>query len=197
MKLCLRPNVGRLLAAGLALGVALAPAAAQAIPLIGVGASASGYAGWASGSRSGMTVGVDANAEVFGIDAAGSVFSMPGQNGSLLELGLRKEMSFIPMLSVKPTLAYQGQNMFQADFSHGLQGRLDVAFSPILSPIWFEGSYGYSYHPFANNLLINTYALGGYFAFFPLASVGARYRAWNPLSGAGFNTVELGLRVTI
>lgn len=194
MKSCLRPNLGRLVAAGLALGVALAPAAAHAIPLIGIGASASGYAGVSS---RGLSVGVDGNAEVLGIDAAGSALALPGQTGSLLELGLRKEMSFIPMLSVKPTLAYQGQNLFQADFAHGLQGRLDVAFSPILSPIWFEGSYGYSYYPMAGNMLVNSYALGGYFAFFPLASVGARYRAYNPLTGAGFNTVELGLRVTI
>lgn len=187
-------NVGRLVAAGLALTAALTPAAAHAIPLIGIGASAAGYAG--VGSR-GMTVGVDGNAEVFGIDAAGAVLAFPGQNGSLVELGLRKELSFIPMLSVKPTVAYQGQSVFQANFEHGLQGRLDVAFSPILSPIWFEGNYGYSYYPLAGNLLVNSYALGGYFAFLPLASVGARYRSYNPLSGGGFNTVELGLRVTI
>ncbi|HEY9855155.1 MAG TPA: hypothetical protein V6D05_05410 [Stenomitos sp.] len=196
MKSCHRPNVGRLLAAGVALTAALTPAAAHAIPLIGIGASAAGYVG--AGNR-GVTVGADGNAEVFGIDAAGSILTLPGQTGSLVELGLRKELSFIPMLSVKPTLAYQGQSLFQADnsFQHGLQGRLDVAFSPILSPIWFEGNYGYSYYPLANNTVINSYALGGYFAFLPLASVGLRYRSFNPLSGAGLNTVELGLRVTI
>lgn len=196
MKSCHRPNVGRLLAVGAALTALLTPATAHAIPLIGIGASAAGYAG--VGNR-GLTVGADGNAEVFGIDAAGSVLTLPGQNGSLVELGLRKEFSFIPMLSVKPTIAYQGQSLFQADqsFQHGAQARLDVAFSPILSPIWFEGNYGYSYFPLAGNTLVNSYALGGYFAFLPLASVGARYRSYSVMGGAGFNTVELGLRVTI
>lgn len=194
MKSCHRPNLGRLLAAGVAVAAALVPAAAQAIPLIGIGASAAGYAG--VGSR-GLTVGADGNAEVFGIDAAGSVLSLPGQNGSLVELGLRKEFSFIPMLSVKPTVAYQGQSLFSTNFEHGLQGRLDVAFSPILSPIWFEGNYGYSYYPLAGNLLVNSYALGGYFSFLPMTSVGARYRAYTPSTGAALNTVEVGLRVTI
>lgn len=194
MKSCPRPNVGRLVAAGLALGAVLSPAAAHAIPLIGIGASAAGYVGY--GSR-GATVGADGNAEVFGIDAAGAILTLPGQNGSLVELGLRKELSFIPMLSVKPTVAYQGQSLFTAAFDHGLQGRLDVAFSPILSPIWFEGNYGYSYYPLAGNMLVNSYALGGYFALLPLASVGARYRSYSASNGSGLNTVELGLRVTI
>lgn len=191
-----RLNLGRLLAGGLALATVLAPCAAHAIPLIGIGASAAAFVG--AGNR-GLTVGADGNAEVWGIDAAGAVLATPGNSGSLVQLGLRKELSFIPMLSVKPTLAYEGQSFFQADnsFQHGLQGRLDVAFSPILSPIWFEGTYGYSYYPLAGNLLVNSYALGGYFAFLPIASVGARYRSFNPLSGSGLNTVELGLRVTI
>lgn len=196
MKSSLRPNVARLLALGLALGVGLMPTAAQAIPLIGIGASAAGFVGVGSG---GATVGVDGNAEVLGLDAAGAILTRPGQNGSLVELGLRKEFSFIPMLSVKPLVGYQGQSFFNAtnDLDHGLQGRIDVAFSPILSPIWFEGNYGYTFYPLATNKLVNSYAVGGYFAFLPLASVGARYRSFSELGGAGLNTVELGLRVTI
>ena len=171
---------------------------AQAIPLIGVGASAGAYAGYMNGLKSGPSYDLEGSARLLGLDAAGTVLGSAG--GSLLELGLRKQISFIPMLSVKPMIGYQGQSLFTATstWDNGPMARVDLGFSPILSPIWFEGSLGASY-PLTLAQPVASYMLGAYFDFLPISSVGLRYRGYHDLNGGGsdISIVELGLRVSI
>lgn len=197
-----RPRLHRALMLALCGGaVTLSAIPAQAIPLLGVGASAGAYTGALTGARSGISFELEGSAEVLGLDAAGTLLGKLGGTDNLIEVGLRKEISFIPMLSVKPTLGYQGQSFFTGKWDQSPMARLDLGFSPILSPIWFDGSLGVSY-PVGLGRPIGSVMVGGNFALLPLASIGVRYRSYRDLSGAtsgtsDFGAVEVGLRLTI
>lgn len=171
---------------------------AQALPLIGIGASGGAYGGYMTGAKTGLSFELDGNAQIFGLDAAGTVLGTLSGGGSLVEVGMRQELSFIPMISLKPMVGYQGNSLFGSSWDHAPVARLDVGFSPILSPIWFEGSVGASY-PLALGSPVVSYLAGGYLAFLPIASVGLRYRGYDNLGNAAgkFNVLELGLRVSI
>lgn len=190
-------SLGALAASCLALA-SFAPAA-RAIPLLGVGAGGGAYLGWLTGSQSGLGVDVDLNAQALGMDVTANYLGAPGTNAFLAEAGLRTELSFLPMLSIKPMIGYQGQTFFQpGKLDHAPLVRLDLGFSPILSPIWFEANAGASY-PLGLGQPVLEYMAGGYFALLPMASVGARYRGYQLLqaSSGGFGSVEVGLRVNI
>lgn len=171
---------------------------AHALPLLGIGASAGAYSGWMSGPKSGLSFELDGSAQVLGLDAAGTVVGTLDGGSSLVEVGMRQELSFLPMISLKPMVGYQGNSLFGASWDHAPVARLDVGFSPILSPIWFEGNAGVSY-PLTLGAPVMSYLAGGYLAFLPIASVGLRYRGYDILSSTGgkYNVLELGLRVSI
>lgn len=185
-----------------ALGVASVPQSAQAIPLIGIGAQGGAYLGVLTGARQGNAgFELEGAGQAFGFDVAGNMLGqLTGAPGNLLEVGVRQELSFIPMVSVKPMIGYQGQNFFtpSGSWDNAPLARLDLAFSPILSPIWFDGNVGVS-EPLSTLRPIGEYMVGGYFSFLPIASVGLRYRGYRELQGGtrDFNAVELGLRVSI
>jgi hypothetical protein len=193
-----RRNV--LIAATLLGGVAIA-APAQAIPLIGIGASGGAYVGVLTNKQSGFAFELEGSGQALGLDVAGNLLGNMGAGGKQLEVGLRKELSFIPMVSVKPMVGYQGQSFFTGTWDHAPLARLDLGFSPILSPVWFDGTVGVSY-PFGFGHPVGQAMIGGNLALLPLASIGVRYRTYQDLSGStggsrDFGAVEVGLRVTI
>lgn len=186
-----------LLSATVALAAVVAAApAAQAIPLLGIGASAGAFGGAFLGGPGGLAYDVDASAQALGFDVAGTYLGSSAKQ--LLEVGLRSELSFLPMLSVKPMVGYQAQSFFGSALDHAPLVRLDLGFSPILSPVWFEATGGASY-PLALGKPVIEYSATGYFALLPVASVGLRYRGFQVLNttGSDFGSIEAGLRVNI
>lgn len=170
---------------------------AHAVPLIGVGASAGGHVGYMSGAKSGATFELDGNVDAFGFDVAGNLLTRLGGSEMLAEVGLRKEVSFLPMISLKPGLFYQGQSLFSPSYDHGVGVRVDLGISPILSPLTFEGSAGVSY-PLAYQHPLASYMLGANLSLFPMTSIGVRYRGYRDLAvTSDISVMELGLRVTI
>lgn len=192
-----RPN---LLGAVLAATTVLATAAAlpaQAIPLIGIGASAGGYVGFMSGAKSGATFELDGNVDAFGFDVAGNLLTKMGGTEMLAEAGLRKELSFLPMISIKPGVFYQGQSLFSPTYDHGVGARVDLGISPILSPLTFEGSAGVSY-PLSLQHPLASYMVGANLSLIPMTSIGVRYRGYRDLAvTSDISVMELGLRVSI
>jgi hypothetical protein len=113
------------------------------------------------------------------------------------EVGLRKELSFLPMISLKPGLFYQGQSVFSPSFDHGAAARIDLGVSPILSPLTFEGSAGVGF-PLAYQHLLASYMVGANLSLFPMTSIGVRYRGYRDLAvTTDVSVMELGLRVSI
>ncbi|HEY9899005.1 MAG TPA: hypothetical protein V6D00_07475 [Pantanalinema sp.] len=193
-----RPNLlGAVLAASAVVATALC-APAQAIPLIGIGASAGGHVGYMSSSAvSGPTFELDGNVEAFGFDVAGNLLTRMGGSEMFGEVGLRKELSFLPMISLKPGVFYQGQSLFSPTYDHGVAARVDLGLSPILSPLTFEGSAGVGF-PLAYQHALATYMLGANLSLFPMTSIGVRYRGYRDLAvTTDISVMELGLRVTI
>ncbi|MNX86757.1 hypothetical protein D3C86_1186540 [compost metagenome] len=135
--------------------------------------------------------------DAFGFDVAGNLISRLGSDEMLAEVGLRKELSFIPMISLKPGVFYQGQSLYSPTFDHGVGARVDLGLSPILSPLTFEGSVGVSY-PLAYQHAIASYMLGANLSLIPMTSIGVRYRGYRDLAvTSDISVMELGLRVSI
>ncbi|MBO9540021.1 hypothetical protein J7643_05430 [bacterium] len=197
-----RPNLlGAVLAATTVATIGFS-APAQAVPLIGIGASAGAHIGYLSGDKQGASISgpafeLDGNVDAFGFDVAGNLISRLGSDEMLAEVGLRKELSFIPMISLKPGIFYQGQSLFSPTFDHGAGARVDLGLSPILSPLTFEGSVGVSY-PLSYQHAIASYMLGANLSLIPMTSIGVRYRGYRDLAvTSDISVMELGLRVSI
>lgn len=177
------------------LAVALA-APAQAVPLIGIGASAGGYVNYSPSL--GLGFDLDGSAQLPFLDLTANAWLAGTRQNA--EIALRKEVSFLPMLSVRPGLGWHGTNFWNTgtELAHAPQASVLVSLTPILSPIWFEGSLNASYL-LGPNLPVAGYMVGGYFAFLPIASLGLRLRGYQDLSGGGrdFTGYEAGLRLSI
>lgn len=191
-----RPKVlGAVLAATTVVAALAAPA--QAIPLLGIGASAGGHVGYMSGAKSGATFEMDGNVDAFGFDVAGNMLTRMGGSEMFTEVGLRKELSFLPMVSFKPGVFYQGQSLFSPTYDHGVAARVDLGLSPVLSPLTFEANAGVGF-PFGLQHALATYMVGANLSLFPFTSFGVRYRNYRDLAATtDISLMELGLRVSI
>lgn len=188
------------------LGASLA-APAHAVPLIGIEGSAAAFLDVTmegnnprvpSGST-GLTL--EASGAAFGLfDVSGRYMTNFSSQANLAEVVLRKEFSMLPMISIKPGVGYQGQNVFTPGWDHAPIGKLQAAFSPILSPIWFEGEANVSY-PFALGRPVLGTMIGGYFSVLPMVNLGVRYLGYRDLSTqtvpVDFGGLQIGLRATI
>lgn len=195
-----------LLACAGALGATLA-APAQAVPLIGVEGSAAVYfdliqqgnGGQVPAGSTGVTV--EAGAAAFGmLDLSARYMTNFSTQANLVEGVLRTEISPLPMLSIKPGIGYQGQNVFATGFDHAPLAKVQAMFSPILSPIWAEAELSASY-PLDRAQPVIGSTLGVNLAPLPFLSLGLRYLNYRelnaPNSPGDFGSLQIGLRATI
>lgn len=196
-----------LVACAATLGVSLA-APAQAVPLIGIEGSAAAFFDYAlqgnasqvKAGSTGMTLEVSGAA--FGLlDMSGRYMTNFGSQANLAEVVLRKEISPLPMLSVKPGIGYQTQNVFAANaYDHAPLGKVQAAFTPVLSPIWFEAEANVSY-PLNLGRPVLGGMVGGYISFLPMLNLGVRYMNYRDLdpqpAPVDFGSLQIGLRATI
>lgn len=185
-------------------------APAIAVPLVGVEASGGAYLGFTSmGNNSrfpsgSMSLTLEAAGSAFGLlDASGRYMSNFSSQANLIELALRKEVSPLPMLSIKPSIGYQTQNLFDAanaGMDHAPQGKVYAAFSPFLLPAWAEAEVSVAY-PLALGRPVMGTMFGAYFAPLPVVSVGVRYLDYRDTSAqtapVDFGGLQIGLRATI
>ena len=189
------------------LGLSLA-SPAQAVPLIGVEGSAAAYLDYAlQGNGAQVPTGstgatLEASGAAFGLlDLSGRYMTNFSTQANLAEVVLRKEISPLPMLSVKPGLGYQGQTMFATGgWDQGPIGKVQAAFTPVLSPIWIEAEANASY-PLTLNRPVVGGMVGGYIAFLPMLNLGIRYLNYRDLDAqtapVDFSSLQIGLRATI
>ena len=195
-----------LLACAAALGASFA-APAQAVPLFGIEGSAAAFLDYTTQSRNaqvpagstGLTL--EASGAALGLfDFSGRYMSNFTTQANLAEVILRKEISMLPMISLKPGLGYQGQTVFGTTWDHAPIGKLQAAFSPILSPIWFEGEANVSY-PLALGRPVLGTMIGGYFSVLPMVNLGVRFLKYQDLgtqtAPVDFGGLQIGLRATI
>lgn len=189
-----------------ALGMGLA-APAQALPLIGIEGSAAaffdyalqGNGGQVPAGSTGLTL--EASGAAFGLlDLSGRYMTNFGSQANLAEVVLRKEISPLPMLSVKPGIGYQGQNVFAGTaFDHAPIGKVQAAFTPPL-PLWFEAEANVSY-PLDLGRPVLGGMVGGYVSFLPMVNLGVRYLNYRDLdpqpAPVDFGSLQIGLRATI
>lgn len=191
-------------AATAGLGLALP---VQAVPLIGIEASGGVYLDTilegnnpqTPGGSTGLTL--EATGAGFGLfDFSGRYMSNFSTQANLAEVVLRREYSGLPMISIKPGIGYQGQNVFTPQWDHAPVGKIQAAFSPILSPVWFEGEASLSY-PFALGRPVVGTMIGGFVSLLPMVSVGVRYLGYRDLdvqaAPVDFGGLQIGLRATI
>ncbi len=195
-----------MLACAATLGLGLA-APADAVPLIGVEASGAAFLGLTVGGNNTQvpsgspTLMLEASGAALGlVDLSGRYMSAFTTGANLMEVVLRKEFSMLPMLSVKPGVGYQGQNVFTTALDHAPMAKLQVVFSPLLSPIWFEGEANVSY-PLTYGRPVSGTMLGGYMALLPMMNVGVRYVGYRDLNAPAtpndFGGLQIGLRAAI
>ncbi len=195
-----------LFACAATLGLSLA-APAQAVPLIGIEASAAAYLDYTlegnnprvPAGSTGLTL--EASGAGFGLfDLSGRYMTNFSTQANLAEVVLRREFSMLPMISVKPGIGYQGQNVFTPGWDHAPIGKLQAAFSPILSPIWFEGEASVAY-PLALGRPVLGTMIGGFVSILPMVNVGVRYLGYRDLNvqtaPVDFGGLQIGLRATI
>lgn len=186
------------------LGVA---APAVAVPLVGIEASGGAYLGFTSMGNNprfpsgSMSLALEAAGSAFGLlDASGRYMSNMGTSANLIELALRKEVSPLPMLSIKPSIGYQTQNVFTTGMDHAPQGKVYAAFSPFLLPAWAEAETSIAYPLALGRPVVGT-MFGAYFAPLPVMSIGVRYLDYRDLSAqtapVDFGGLQIGLRATI
>jgi hypothetical protein len=195
-----------LVACAATLGLSLAPAA-QAVPLIGIEGSAAAFLDYTLEGNSArvpagsMGLTLEASGAAFGLlDLSGRYMSNFATQANLAEVVLRKEFSPLPMISFKPGIGYQGQNVFSTGWDHAPIGKVQVAVSPILSPIWFEGEANVSY-PLALGRPVLGTMVGGYLSILPMVNIGVRYLGYRDLNvqtaPVDFGGLQIGLRATI
>jgi hypothetical protein len=195
-----------LLACAATLGMGLA-APASAVPLIGIEGSAAAFLDYTMQGNNGQVpapstgLTLEASGAAFGLlDLSGRYMTNFSTQANLAEVVLRKEFSMLPMISIKPGVGYQGQNVFTPSWDHAPIGKLQAAFSPILSPIWFEGEANVSYPLTLGRPVLGT-MVGGYFSILPMVNVGVRYLGYRDLNEqpapVDFGGLQIGLRATI
>jgi hypothetical protein len=132
---------------------------------------------------------VNAEANLFGWVVAGQYWNQPSTARTLMGLGLRKNVSPVPMLSVAP-----GVNVLSWNGAAGPGVNLTGTFSPFLLPVSFEAQAGAAY--LMNSGTLFPYYVGAKASLFPFTAFALRYRGW---TGAGVNVSgpELGIEVGI
>lgn len=195
-----------LLACAGTLGLTLA-APAGAVPLIGLEGSAAAFLDYTLSSNNarmpagstGLTL--EASGAAFGLlDLSGRAMTNFSTQANLAELVLRKEISMLPMISLKPGIGYQGQNVFGTAWDHAPIGKVQALLTPVLSPIWFEGELSASYPLDLGRPVVGS-MLGGYMSVFPMVNLGIRYLGYRELNPQtpllDFGSLQIGLRATI
>ncbi len=176
-------------------------APAMAIPFLGsVSATAGGgfLSGPVNGRQSEFVTGLGGAVDFLGIDASAAWIGVPSGQTRVMEGLLRKELSFLPMISAKIGAGYLGQSLLtvSSDLQHMGQVRLDATFSPILLPIEAEASLGAASGVDFKPLLLGSAAV--HFSFIPFVGVFGRVRAFGSSDLASVTQAfELGLRAKL